>query len=197
MGRENIERTSCGKDLADTCFALKRNGLRDLQVVIRQCEKDELEDIVQLQSYVFDTVPIKDTFVYSTEDELAESLVTDICIGAYVNGRLIAFTLVVTNPYSPRNLGYYLNYPPERCLRCVTYDTTFVHPSYTGYGLQRAFLSLKDEIARELGACEALATVSPDNTVSLNNLKTGGFVIADEKKMYGERLRYIMSKSLI
>lgn len=197
MGREDIEKTGRGKDMADTCFALKKNGLCDLQVIIRQCEKDELEDIIELQRYVYDAVPEKDTFVFSTEEELAESLVTDVCIGAYENDRLIAFSLVVTNPYSPRNLGYYLNYPREKCLRCVTYDTTFVHPSYTGYGLQRVFLSLKDEIARELGACEALATVSPDNTVSLNNLKAGGFDIADEKKMYGERSRYIMSKSLM
>lgn len=187
------------KDKAFTAvhYVLKKNRMDELQAVIRQCCRDELEDIMQLQSTVYDTVGDKDTFVLSTEDELAESLAADVCIGAYVNGRLIAFTLIVTNPCSPRNLGYYLDYSRERRGKCVTYDTTFVHPSYTGYGLQKAFLSVKEAIAVGFGASEALATVSPDNTVSLKNLIAGGFEIAGEKSMYGELCRYIMRKSLI
>lgn len=184
------------KALAEVLYVLKKNGRDEIQAVVRQCRRDELENIMRLQSAVYDAVVDKDTFVFSTEDELAESLDTDVCIGAYVNGRLIAFTLIVTNPCSPRNLGYYLDYSRERCDKCVTYNTTFVHPSYTGYGLQRIFLSLKEAIAVEFGASEALATVSPDNTVSLKNLKAGGFEIADLKRMYGERRRYILRKFL-
>lgn len=192
MGTERTD-----KAFPEALHILKKNGMQELRAVIRQCEKDELEEIIRLQSCVYGSITRKDTFVVSTEDELAESLDTDVCIGAYVNGRLIAFTLIVTNPYSPRNLGYYLNYSWERCHKCVTYDTTFVHPSCTGYGLQRVFLSVKDAIAADLGASEALATVSPDNAVSLKNLMNDGFEIADEKNMYGDRRRYIMRKTLI
>ena len=192
-----METENKDKAFPEVLYDLKKNGMDVLQAVIRQCGRDELEDIIRLQSAVHDAVADKDTFVFSTEDELAESLDTDVCIGAYLDGRLIAFTLIVTNPCSPRNLGYYLDYSRERCQKCVTYDTTFVHPSYTGYGLQRAFLSIKEAIAIDLGAWEALATVSPDNAVSLRNLRAGGFEIAGEKSMYGERRRYIMRKSLI
>jgi GNAT superfamily N-acetyltransferase len=182
---------------AEAVYTLEKNGSTGLRVLIRRCVRDELEEILGLQQCVYDTVQDKDTFVLSTEKELAESLETDVCLGAYVNDRLIAFTLVVINPASARNLGYCLNYPQEISRGCATYDTTFVHPSYTGYGLQRLFLSLKDAAARENGAGVALATVSPDNRVSLNNLKAGGFEIAEEKRMYGDRLRYVMRKSLI
>ncbi len=197
MGAENSEKTANGSCGTETFVLLKRKGMRDLSVSVRQCTEEDLNDIIELQRKVHDAVIVKDTFVFSTQEELAESLMSDICIGAYLNGRLIAFTLVLTNPYSPRNLGYYLNYTQEQCLGCVTYDTTFVHPEYTGYGIQKVFISMKDELARAIGAIEALATVSPENTVSLNNLEANGFKIADEKKMYGERHRYIMRKSLI
>jgi hypothetical protein len=197
VGTENTEKIGSGIDFMESVFVLKKNGAHELQVVVRQCAKEELEDIMELQKTVYDTVTEKDTFVFSTEDELSESLATDVCLGAYLSDRLIAFTLVVTSPYSPRNLGYYMDYSREQCDSCVTYDTTFVHPSFTGYGLQRLFLTLKDLIAAEAGAHEALATVSPDNTISLTNLKAGGFVIAEDKKLYGDRRRYIMRKSLV
>lgn len=155
---------------------------------------DELEDIVRLQEIVYEAVANKDTFVLSTEEELAESLSTDVCFGAYQNGVLIGFTLMVTNPNSPRNLGFYLNYSLEQRLRCVTYETTFVHPDYKGRGLQRLFISIKDRKAGEMEAHEALATVSPNNAASLKNLKAGGFEIAGQRKMYGNLDRYIMRK---
>lgn len=197
METENKEKTSGGVHLTETPYILKNGGVHALQVHVRQCRREELEEILRLQEYVYDTVTDKNTFVLSTREELAESLAADVCIGAYEHGRLIAFTLIVTDPDSPRNLGNYLNNSKARCHRCVTYDTTFVDPAYTGYGLQRTFLSLKNGIAVEMGACHALATVSPDNAVSLKNLRADGFEIADEKKMYGDRRRYIMRKTLI
>lgn len=185
------------EDMDDTSIILRKSGRRDLPVTIRRCAREELDAIVALQRIVYRDVADKDTFVFTTEEELTESLESDICLGAYLDGRLIGFTLAVTDPDSPRNLGYALNYGPERCARCVTYDTTFVHPEYTGYGLQRVFMSLKDSEARKLGASEALATVSPDNQASLKNLIENGFEIADEKIMYAELRRYIMRKPLV
>ncbi len=182
---------------AETFYILKKSGAASRRVLIRRCAEEELSDIMRLQKHVHDTMADKDAFVLTTEEELAESLASDICLGAYNDGGLIAFTLIITTPDSPRNLGCHLNYSRELYRKCVTYDTTFVHPSYTGYGLQSIFLSIKDALAARMGACEALATVSPDNTVSLNNLKAAGFEIAGEKTMYGGRRRYMMRKSLL
>ncbi|NLA85687.1 MAG: hypothetical protein GX847_00065 [Clostridiales bacterium] len=182
---------------SEAFYILKKSGADSRRVLIRRCAKEELSDIIRLQKHVHDTIAHKDVFVLTAEEELAESLASDICLGAYNDGCLIAFTLIITTPDGPRNIGRHLNYGRERCRKCVTYDTTFVHPSYTGYGLQSIFLSIKNALAARMGACEALATVSPDNTVSLNNLKAAGFEIAGEKTMYGERRRYIMRKSLV
>lgn len=181
--------------ILDGAYINKKELTTNLPVIIRLCEQAELKEILALQEAVYKSVVVKETFVNTTEEELRESLEIDACIGVYHHNRLFAFTLMISNRHTSRNLGCALGYRHEELLKCVTYDTTFVLQEYKGYGLQRLFLSLKEEVAKELGACEALATVSPDNMISFSNLKASGFVIADEKKMYGVLNRYIMRKS--
>ena len=177
-------------------FALEHKHKPEIKLRLRLCYPDDLEDILALQERVYDTIENKDTFVLTTREELIESLEQDTCIGAFDGELLVAFTLMVTNPGSARNLAKYLDYSEEKSAKCVTYDTTFVHPDYTGYGLQRVFIRLKDLIALNMGAAEALATVSPDNPRSLKNLQAGGFEIVARKEMYGGVERLIMRKKL-
>jgi hypothetical protein len=198
-GREQLRSLKGGLfDLltAGSTFVLERKDQRELRLNVRFCRTDELEDILLLQKLVYDGISDKDTFVLTTAEEFAESLDFDVCIGAYDGEVLVAFTLMVTYPYSTRNLGLYLGYDQERCAKCVTYDTTFVDPAYKGYGLQRMFIRLKDQVAIRLGAEEALATVSIDNSASLNNLRASGFGIVGRKKMYGGFDRLILRKML-
>jgi len=177
-------------------FVVEREGKPPLKALFRFCRRDDLDEIVALQKRVYDHVQDKNTFVMTTEEGLAESIDFDVCIGAYHCGVLIAFTLMVVYPYSSRNLGLYLDYTPQQCAKCATYDTTFVDPDYSGYGLQRAFIRLKDRIAGEMGREEVLATVSPDNARSLQNLESSGFTVAGRKKMYGDFDRLILKKGL-
>jgi hypothetical protein len=177
-------------------FVLAHREKPEIKAFIRRCKAGDLEDILGLQTRVYTTISDKNTFVKTTEEELAESLVSDVCIGAYHLNTLIGFTLMVVNPLSPRNLGAYLEYSRQQCAKCVTYDTTFVDTAYKGYGLQRVFVRLKDKIAVDMGSFEALATVSPENGFSLNNLRASGFMIAGKKRMYGGYDRYILRKPL-
>jgi GNAT superfamily N-acetyltransferase len=170
-----------------------RQGAKSL---IRFCRKDEIDDILALQTRVYNSIKSKETFVMTTAEELAESLQVDVCIGAYHYGRIVSFTLMITYPFSSRNLGWHLGYTQEQCSKCVTYDTTFVDPSYQGHGLQRMFIKLKDKIAMNMGALEALATVSPCNNHSLRNMEANGFKITARKPMYGDYDRLILRKQL-
>ena len=177
-------------------FALEHKHKPEIKLRLRLCRPEDLENILALQEQVYDAIEDKDTFVLSTWEEIAESLEKDTCIGAFDGELLVAFTLMVTYPESERNLAKHLNYSAEKSAKCVTYDTTFVHPNYKGYGLQRVFIRLKDLIALNMGAVEALATVSPDNPHSLNNLQAGGFDVVKRKEMYSGVERLILRKKL-
>lgn len=174
----------------------KKNG-SEIEMTIKRCGTEHVENVISLQNRVYGSIKDKNTFVSTTIEELTESLLLDACFGAFINDSLIAFTLMVVNRECLRNLGFYLGYGPEMRLQCVTYDTTFIDPQYNGYGLQRFFIALKDSCARDLGATQALATVSPDNTYSIQNLLSSGFEIAAEKPMYGGFQRCILRKALI
>lgn len=167
-----------------------------LKVKIKRCGPDELDEIIALQNRVYEHIDNKDTFVLTTAEELSESLVQDVCLGVYDGSGLIAFTLMVVNRLTSRNLGSSLGYEQPKCLKCVTNDTTFVDQGFKGYGMQRHLLKMKLAVALKLEADEMLATVSPENTVSLSNLLSEGFEIASEKNMYGGFKRYIMKKEI-
>ena len=105
-------------------------------------------------------------------------------------------SLMIVNRVMPRSLGHALGYDEKRLRQTVTFDSTFVSPEHRGYGLQGLALPLKEREAAALGAQEALASVSPENTPSLNNLLAGGFTILTRQRLYGGVDRYIVGKTL-
>lgn len=181
----------------EVAFLFRGKNKPGIELGIRRCKQNELELILDLQQLVYDRIPDKNTFVLNTRDELLESLIHDVCIGVFHHGKLVAFTLMVANRLSQRNLACKLGLDERICRSSVTYDTTFVASEYTGYGLQRFLSNLRDRYAIGLGATDAYSTVSPDNAASLRNILSGGFQIIDERKMYGSYNRYILKKSFI
>lgn len=161
---------------------------------LRRCGEGDLADIVALQTEVAAALERAHLFVQTPEEELADSLGSDVCLGVYDGERLAAFSVLVLNRVSPRSLGSHLGYTEEEMRRCVTYDTTFVHPDYRGCGLQRTMIEQKDLISRRLGVREALATASPENEHSLRNMRACGFYPVEERVMYTGVRRYIMKK---
>ena len=161
----------------------------------RFCNKSDLESILLLQEAVVENLPHKELFVVTSREELEESLDKDVCICAVCDDRIVGFSLIIANRVTPRSLGHYLEYSDEQLQRCVSYDTTFVHPSYRGFGLQRRFISLRDRQTRRLGAEEALMSISPDNLHSLRNATGHGFQIIDRQAMYHGVSRFILRKS--
>ena len=161
-----------------------------------RCGCADADRILALQEEVLRGMPDASLFACTSKEEIGESLREDWCLAAMDGGEMAAFTLMVVNRVSPRNAGTYLGYEEARLLKCVTYDTTFVHPRYRGLGLQRELGRLKDEAACALGAEEALATVSPENGPSLHNLLLRGFEVSGDRMLYSGVRRYIMRKKL-
>lgn len=162
--------------------------------LLRRCDEKDFPAIVSVQDKVIAGLSESHIFERTSDEQIEESLRGDFCLGAFCEGELAAVAIMVVNRVTPRNLGVHLGYDEARLRRCATCDSVFVLPQFRGYGLQSLFLRLWDEAALELGCTEELATVSPDNFASLENLRKNGFEILDEKVMYTGVRRYIVWK---
>ena len=95
---------------------------------------------------------------------------------------------------NPENYGKHFNYDREQLAKTVSMDLTMVAPKYRGRGIQRLFNKLRLGMAAEMGATEALTTISPDNPYSYRNFLVLNFDIVDERELYGGKRRYILRK---
>lgn len=161
---------------------------------VRAVTAEDVDAVLALQDYVIDCLSDQSLLCGSERDEIIESAEKDFCMGIFDGDRLAAFTQMVVNRNTPRNLGQMLGYPFEKC---VYYEIVFVHPDYRGLGLQAYALRRRDEVARELGAELGFVTVSPNNAFSLKNIMASGFEVVERRRMYGGLDRYILKKSLV
>jgi len=164
------------------------------QLLVRRMHPDEADLAVMLQTRVLETMPDSSLLAETDRDEIAESMHVDLCLGTFDGARLAAFGLMVVNRESQtRNIGQKNGLAPEEC---VSVDTIFVDPDYRGLGLQRYLLIAMMDLARSLGAKQALVTVAPNNEFSLKNVMDQGFEIMVRKLLYGGRDRYVLKKNL-
>lgn len=91
------------------------------------------------------------------------------------------------------HLGWDLGWPPKRLLQACHMESLAVHPRYRGRGLQRQLLQAAEErMGERCGEC--LATVAPENAVSLRNFLQMGYTIVAQVRKYGGYDRYILWK---
>ena len=114
---------------------------------------------------------------------------------AECDGEVAGYSVMIPNdPDNPENYGKHFNYDREQLAKTVSMDLTMVAPKYRGHGIQRIFNKLRLGMAAEMGATEALTTISPDNPYSYRNFLVLNFEIVDEREMYGGKKRYILRK---
>ena len=178
------------------CLVRCRNSRRKtLRLFIRQCSISDLDQIMALQGRVIRALPNIDTFVPSSRAELTDSLENDFCICAIYKRKIIMFSSMIINRVTPRQIGASLGYNEDQLNRCVTYDATFVDPTFRGYGLQNLAMWFRDNKSISLGVAEALVTVSPKNPASYQNIRAAGFRAFARQQMYHGVDRIIMRKT--
>ena len=177
-------------------ITLSRHSGQTMDFEIRRCAESDLEDILDLQLKVYNDLCDPGLYALVGEEDIHESLLEDYCFGTYHDDRLIAFTMMIANRISHRNYGTYVGYPEERQKHCVSLEISLVDRDYRGFGLQRLFVSLREEIAKAHGAKEALVTIAPGNDYSLHNLLESGYQIMDTRPLYEGAVRHILSKQL-
>lgn len=90
------------------------------------------------------------------------------------NGMLIGAGVLI--PSTEKDLSKFLSSDLDY-KTVIDYGPQMVHPDYTGNGIQRMIIKDLDLIARSYGYKYALATIHPDNLISINNLLKNDFVL--------------------
>ena len=184
------------RKLPYTITLTRKDGSEPRDFTIRACTTDDLSALLAMQEAVAETIADKHTFAVTSSAEISESLFLDRCFCAVLDGEMVAATAMIINRPSPRNAGSHIGYTEEEQKTCVTMEVTFILPAARGYGLQQIFFDMREEVALELGATQALTTISPDNEFSLNNALAKGYTVVAERALYGGLPRCILRKEL-
>ncbi|WP_246320347.1 GNAT family N-acetyltransferase [Paenibacillus qinlingensis] len=116
--------------------------------------------------------------------------------GAFLNGKLVAYSALAFPGSSESNLGREFGVPESDLAYVAILDATIVHETVRGLGLQRYFHELREGRAREKGCRYLYSTVHPDNVVSKHNLEGAGFILQFTRLMYNGKLRHCYAKWL-
>ena len=160
-------------------------------VTFKYLNKNDIPMILKFQDE--NTTP--DVYVKITNEEFLESIDYDYVIGAYNENELVGFCLMIINRETDRNLAPDIK---ESCIDTATFDAVVVSKSFRGHALQKKFINLSCEIAKNLNQKPRFiaATVSPDNLFSKRNFLESGFIVKDKKEKYGGNLRLVVAKEI-
>ena len=131
---------------------------------------------------------------YHSKEVLKEALSHDnYTLGVFYKQKLIAF--IMLQYYDALNMDRNLLKNTEDCKYSEIYTIylILVKKEYRGHGLQRKMLELIENNKQNI---IINATVSPQNSCSLDNFLACGYKILTEMKMYGGFNRLIVYKPI-
>ena len=160
---------------------------------------------IKLQNDIIEELEDDNIFVETTKQEYLESMLIDFCYGLFDNDSLVAVCIIVLNRETDRNLVSTLeNSNIQNKLKqisfvdSITFDTIQVKRDYRGFGIQKFFLSVAENLCSALNAQYIIASVSPQNTYSKTNFIRFGYTVQTTKRltkgMYHNKERDIMLK---
>ncbi|MFX3631263.1 MAG: N-acetyltransferase family protein [Candidatus Pristimantibacillus sp.] len=165
---------------------------------IRRLYHLDLQEILSLMIDIIARLPFQDFFAMDDEDYLLELINgKGEVYGAFNNGELVAYSVLAFPGVSESNLGTEFGLLEKELPFVAALDSTVVHESVRGLGLQRFFHELRENRAKEKGCLYLYSTVHPQNYTSINNLEAAGFTLQFTRPMYGGKNRHCYSKRLI
>ncbi|CAM4246648.1 GNAT family N-acetyltransferase [Paenibacillus alkaliterrae] len=170
----------------------------DVSLEIRRLGHKDVANIGALMMDVISRLPSQELFATDDEDYMhAHFEDKGEIYGAYLNGKLVAYSVLAFPGRSEGNLGREFGVSEEQLPYVAVLDSTVVHESVRGMGLQRQFHVLREKRARENGFRYLYSTVHPENAVSIKNLELAGFKLQFTSEMYGGKQRHCYAKRLM
>ncbi len=178
------------------------NTVKMVNYEMKFLNESHLEEILQLQTIVADSLDNQELFVMDSREFILEQVLrpgSGKAIGIYVNKGLVAYRTVSFPGNSDWNLGRELGIAEEELDRVVHLEATAVHPEYRGNRLQERMLKHTIDYVEKQSFYYILSTVSPYNYPSLKSVISYQLSIQAlslRDGVYGGKLRYLLSRNL-
>lgn len=164
---------------------------------LRRLYHQEIPEVLVLMKDVISRLPFQDQFAMDEENYFLEIINGKGEIyGAFNHEQLVAYSVLAFPGKSKSNLGIDLAIPDQDLAFVAVLDSTVVHESVRGQGLQRMFHEIREERAKESGCNYLYSTVHPENHASVKNLESAGFTLQFTRPMYGGKIRHCYAKRL-
>lgn len=177
------------------------------EFVLKRLFPSDLRSVTKLQNDIISSLADDDLYVESTKAEYLESMLIDFCYGLFDKDILVAVCIIVLNRETERNL--IVEFAQDIAssetgdisyVDGITFDTIQVSKNYRGFGIQKFFLTLTENLCSMLRAKYILASVSPQNIYSMNNFTQLGYSVLKNlrmtKGMYDNKERNILVKCI-
>lgn len=177
---------------------IKKITLKDgKELTIERLTAKQVDEILELQQAVIDALTSKSSLEPLSKDEFLFMLNgRGLVVGAYYNGKLIAFRAMLEPKLDEEHLGKGAGLPESEWSLVLYSEVTNVNSEFRGNNLQvllGEILMDEVDINRFRYVC---ATVAPFNIASLKDKFTHGLNIVSLKIKYGDSLRYVLMKDL-
>ena len=125
-----------------------------------------------------------DMFSAPSNEELMESLDKDIVYGVFHHQKLVAFSILIEDRNSERDLSNY--YPKYNKDTVISFDNVEVRKEYRGYGLEKELIEIAIKELKKRNRNHLLAVVSKTNIASFKSFEKCGFkVLRSDIPIYG------------
>lgn len=147
---------------------------KDFQFFI--CGINDIEDILSLQTSVFDTLDNLSLLRKNTATMFLECVEKpNITIGVKYNNKFIALGILYVPSTIEEDLSHLLKGVDVLNKKCANYKLCMVDKNYRGNNLQYILGNKLETAAKKQGIYLLCSTVHPDNVYSKNNLIKLGY----------------------
>ena len=177
----------------ESCKHILKEG--DL-VEVRKLTMDDLNELMELQSLVYENLQDKMILETIGRPEFIEMIEQDFIIGVYEEQKLRAIRAMYIPPLDdPEHLAEDAGITDRT--QVIYSEISFIHPDNRGEGLQTKLGHQLIERVRADGRFNhVLTTVLPTNIPSLKDKFRLGFKIVNTRIMYGGKYRHVLQLDL-
>ena len=163
----------------------------------KKCTENDIDRILEIQDEAFSLINDREILRRNSKEMLLSCLkYPHYTLGAFYEGKLVAFAILYSGEFTEENLGYDLGLEGEALMTVANVKLVIVSPEYRGNGLQVKLTEKLETEAKIRGFRILAATISPVNKYSIKNFEKSGYEFTLEKVKYDGLLRHIYTKTI-